>query len=364
MEVPTRESRGVSVLDDRIVRLIRSNGPITVAQFMTVCLYDPEYGYYANREPIGARGDFITAPEISQMFGELIGLWCAQVWLDQGQNQPVEVIELGPGRGTLMTDALRALRVVPAFLADCRVTMIEASAHLREEQRLALRDVPVPIEWKSEFALSDGRGPLFVIGNEFLDALPIRQFIKTSTGWHERMVFLDENAGFAFGLAPQVADPLVPADRRSASPGTVFERCDAAVALVQEIASAVGTRGGGALFIDYGHGEPNTGETLQAISAHKAVGLLDQPGTSDLSAHVDFQAIANAAGESGARSHGPLEQGLFLRAMGIDARAERLGRSEEVLSALDRLTSADAMGSLFKALAVVPDGAPTPPGFS
>jgi len=354
----------VNALKDRIARLIRASGPITVAQYVTICLHDPEQGYYATREPLGARGDFITAPEISQMFGELIGLWCAQVWLDQGKSQPPQMVELGPGRGTLMADALRALRTVPRFLSGCRVTMVEASQRLRRSQEESLRDASVPIEWTSHFIAPPTPGPVFVLANEFFDALPVRQFVKTESGWHERQIGVNDDDDLTWLLAPVAADEVIPADRRSSPQDAVFERCEQAIALVEEIARAVNARGGGALVIDYGYGSENPDQTIQAVSAHKSVPLLEQPGNADLSAHVDFRALAQAAEQAGASVFGPLEQGRFLRALGIEARADRLGRSQSVSAALNRLTHTAEMGTLFKALAIVPRDAPLPPGFS
>ena len=353
----------MSGLDSRIARLIEANGPITIAQYMALCLYDPEDGYYATREPIGAQGDFITAPEVSQMFGELIGLWCAQVWLDQHQTRSPEIVELGPGRGTLMADALRALRVAPSVLSGCHVTMIEASPHLRREQGDRLRDASVPIAWETRFRPAEEGGPLFVIANEFFDALPIRQFVKRKTGWHERLVHLDGQR-LAFALAPVAADGFIPTEYRQGDENAVFERCDQAVSMVGEIARAVQARGGGAIFVDYGYSAPPLRETLQAVSEHRASSLLSHAGQSDLSAHVDFRALADAAEAAGAQAFGPKEQGEFLRGLGIEARASRLGRSPEVSAALDRLIGTAAMGSLFKALAIVPANAPPPPGFA
>jgi len=337
---------------------------MTVAQYMTICLHDPEQGYYATREPVGARGDFITAPEISQMFGELIGLWCAQVWLDQGKVQPPQMVELGPGRGTLMADALRALRTVPGFLSGCRVTMVEASPRLRRSQEEALSDAGVPIEWASRFIVPQTPCPIFVLANEFFDALPVRQFVKTHSGWHERQIGLSDDDDLVWLLAPIAADEVIPADRRSSPQDAVFERCEQAVALVDEIARTVNARGGGALVMDYGYCAENPHESIQAVSAHKSVPLLEQPGKADLSAHVDFHALADAAEQAGASAFGPIEQRPFLRALGIEARADRLGRSRSVLEALKRLTHQSEMGSLFKALAIVPRDAPVPPGFS
>jgi len=356
----------VNALGKRIADLIAASGPITVAQFMTLALHDPAHGYYATRDPLGARGDFVTAPEISQMFGELVGLWCAQVWHDQGMPLRPHLVELGPGRGTLMADALRALKLVPNYLASLKVTLVEASPALAAIQREALAKVAAPVAWQTRFDPAHIDGPLFLVANEFLDALPIRQFVHTENGWHERTIVTDALGALAFALAPASANAFVPADRSPAPDGAVYESCPSAAAIVEEIARTIARQGGAALVVDYGYDAPEFGETLQAVSGHKFSDVLSAPGESDLSAHVDFRALAKAAAAGGARAYGPVEQGRFLTALGIAERAERLTRSdsEDAKRARDRLVHPDQMGRLFKALAIVPPTAAPPPGFS
>ena len=344
----------MSELKSRIVRLIGSQGPISIAQYMTMALLDPESGYYATRDPFGTRGDFITAPEISQMFGELVGLWVVQCWRNSGSPSPARLVELGPGRGTLMADALRAVRVAPEFLDAVEIVLVEASPVLRQMQH---EKVP-GARWLDHFdpdVLSDR--PLFLIANEFFDALPIRQYVKTERGWCERMVTA-EGGELAFALAP-VASAL---DVGEAKDGAVYETSPASIALTEEISRIIATRGGAALIIDYGH-EGGFGDTLQAVAKHKYASILEAPGEADLSAHVDFAALANAARRGGASAFGPAGQGAFLNALGLAARAQQLiqknpGEKESIEAAVDRLTI--QMGTLFKALAIC---AEKPPGF-
>ena len=351
-------------LAQRIAALIAAQGPISIAQYMTLVLHDPDGGYYATRDPFGSGGDFTTAPEISQMFGEMIGLWCVQTWHDQGKPVPVRLVELGPGRGTLMADALRAMRVAPEFLAALDVVMVEASPALRDVQKAKLVDSGARIAWSDRFDAKSVDRSLFVLANEFFDALPIRQFVRVGTGWRERMVTADANGNLAFVLSPLPADDLVPADRSGAPQGGVVEVGLAATALAEEIGSAIAAHGGGALIVDYGYDMPGFGETLQAVEGHSFAELLADPGQSDLSAHVDFLALAEAVRRGGAVPYGPTGQGAFLLDLGISTRAERLIQNDPaVAAALDRLVNPKEMGSLFKALAIVAKSAPQPPGF-
>jgi SAM-dependent MidA family methyltransferase len=353
----------VNALGARIAALIAAQGPLTVAQFMTIALHDPVAGYYATRSPLGAGGDFITAPEIGQMFGELIGLWCVQVWRDQGRPGRTALVELGPGRGTLMADILRAARLAPEFLASLDVILVEASPVLRAMQAERLAGCGVPLRWSERFE-EDGR-PLLVIANEFFDALPIRQFVRTPRGWCERMVISDADGKLGFALAPR-PDPFVSGG--DAPPGAVREIAAAAAALVEDVARVIARHRGGMLIVDYGYADGGEGETLQAVRSHAFADALADPGTVDLSAHVDFAALRAAAAAGGAAGHGPIGQGVFLEALGIAARAEMLMRHNRdqaglIASARDRLVTPAAMGTLFKALAILPPGAPPPPGF-
>jgi len=348
----------VSDLKSRIARLIAAEGPISVAQYMALALHDSAGGYYATRDPFGAHGDFITAPEVSQLFGELIGLWMVQCWREQGEPSPARLVELGPGRGTLMVDALRAARTVPEFLDAIEIVLVEASPFLRNVQREKL---PATIRWTDRFDLSLTDRSLFLFANEFFDALPIRQYVKTQRGWCERMV-TEKNGELAFALAPVASLGL---DVDKAEVGAVYETSPASIALVEEISRTIAAQGGAALIVDYGH-DGGFGDTLQAVAQHKYASILDAPGEADLSAHVDFAALAAGAKRSAATTFGPVGQGVFLKALGLDARARQLihnnpHETKSIEAAVDRLTV--QMGTLFKALAIVPDGAAKPVGF-
>ncbi len=359
----------MNALEARIAALIAAQGPISVAQYMTLALHDAEGGYYATRQPFGAAGDFITAPEISQMFGEMLGLWCVQVWHDQGQPKQKRLVELGPGRGTLMADALRAAKAAPEFLIGLEVVLIEASPMLQKAQAEKLKDSGAAIRWVSHFDDSLGDRPLFLLANEFFDALPVRQYVKTETGWRERMVVVKSEA-LEFALAP-VPRPAaaIPASRAAAPEGGAYEVSPAATALTETIARTVAEKGGGALFLDYGYGEElGFGETLQAVGGHRFADLLAEPGEVDLSAHVDFAALGDASRHGGAAVYGPRPQGAFLADLGITARAEQLiaanpGAAPALLQAVARLIHPNEMGNLFKALAILPRSAASPPGF-
>jgi SAM-dependent MidA family methyltransferase len=287
-----------------------------------------------------------------------------QVWHDQGRPAPVRLVELGPGRGTLMADALRAMRVVPEFLSGLDVVLVEASPVLRDIQQAKLADCGASLAWTDRFDATSIDRTLFVLANEFFDALPVRQFVRVGQGWRERMVAADANGGLSFVLSPVPADPVVPPNRNGAPQGGVVEISPAATALTEEIARAIAEHGGGTLIVDYGYDAPGFGETLQAVESHSFADVLADPGESDLSAHVDFLALAQAARRGGAVPWGPAGQGPFLLDLGITARAERLIQNDPaVATALDRLINPQQMGTLFKALAIVAEGAPKPPGF-
>ena len=347
-------------LKSRIVDLIEAQGPISVAQFMTLALLDPKEGYYATRDPLGTGGDFTTAPEISQMFGEMVGLWLVQAWADQGSPNNPRLVELGPGRGTLMADILRVAKVAPDFIAELEVVLVEASPALQEIQAEKLRGSGADISWQNQFDDSlDGR-PLFLVANEFFDALPLRQYVKTARGWCERMVTAADGE-LAFALAPvPVPASQIAADRAGAPDGGVYEVSPAAGALAEDIARVIASRGGAALIIDYGYGEAGGfSETLQAVSGHRFAEALAEPGEDDISAHVDFAALAQAGRRGGASVFGPVTQGLFLANIGIVERAEQLiqanaGEAASLLAATERLIGNDQMGKLFKALAFAP----------
>ncbi len=350
-----------------LARRIAVEGPITVAAFMADALGHPDHGYYVTRDPLGAGGDFTTAPEISQMFGELIGLWAADAWARIGAPDPVRLVELGPGRGTLMADALRAARMVPAFRAAVRVHLVETSPVLRARQAATLAGAD-PI-WHADLATVPP-GPAIVIANEFFDALPVRQFVRGPGGWHERRVTATD-AGFALALDPlsSAAAVLVPEPVRLGAPlGAVAEVSLAGRAIARTLGERIVRDGGVAIVVDYGHDRPGAGDTLQALRGHRPVPPLEAPGDADLTAHVCFASLAAAAVETGAAVHGPVGQGAFLEALGIRQRADALARSAPeraaaILSARDRLIGADAMGTLFRVLALGPPGTGPLAGF-
>ncbi len=348
----------------RIAALIEAQGPMSVAQFMTISLLDPQEGYYATRDPLGAGGDFTTAPEISQMFGEMIGLWLVQAWADQGCPKNPRLVELGPGRGTLMADILRTAAVAPEFLADLEVVLIESSPVLQQAQAEKLRGpngvIGADISWQNQFDDSLGDRPLFLVANEFFDALPVRQYVKTERGWCERMV-TTLNDELVFALAPVPAPrAAIPTSFEKAPDGGVYETSPAATALAEDIARIVANKGGAALIIDYGYGEAaGFSETLQAVSGHRFADALAAPGEDDISAHVDFAALAQAGKRGGSSVFGPITQGMFLANIGIAERAEQLmqtnpASARDLLTATERLIGNDQMGTLFKALAFVP----------
>jgi len=356
------ESGGVSgadTLEADLVRRIEAEGALSLESYMAEALLHPRWGYYANRDPLGAGGDFITAPEVSQVFGELIGLWCADLWSRMGAPDPVILAELGPGRGTLMADALRAARVVPGFAAALRLHLVERGAALRAAQARTL--AAFDPHWHDDLATLPP-GPVLLIANEFLDALPIRQFVRGDDGWHERRVAAaDGRLGFALDPAP--ADVALP----DAAPGSIAETRPAAEALARHLGARLAVGGGAALFIDYGHVARSCGDTLQAVRRHRPAAVLDAPGTADLTAHVDFAAFADAS--AGARVWGPVTQGAFLLALGLEARTEALvanatpAKASALRSGSRRLADPAAMGRLFKVLALTHPDAPPPAGF-
>jgi SAM-dependent MidA family methyltransferase len=347
----------VTALERQIREIVAEEGPLTVERYMALCLGH----YYGSRDPLGAGGDFTTAPEISQMFGELLGLWSVAVWQAMG-SPPLRLVELGPGRGTLMVDALRAARLVPAFLGSLSVHLVETSPALRERQRQALAAAGVPIAWHDRME-DVPPGPAIVLANEFVDALPIRQFVAAERGWHERVVGLDGER-LVFGLAPSPQPgptPLPP-------PGTIREEAPVAARTARALAERLAGQGGAALLVDYGYWGPATGDTLQALKAHAPIDPLTACGEADLTAHVDFAALAAAAQDGGAAVHGPSDQASFLEALGIVERAASLkaranpAQGEAVEAALRRLTdrAPAGMGSLFKVLGLSQPGLALP----
>jgi SAM-dependent MidA family methyltransferase len=347
----------VSDLTTRLSRSIESGGPITVAQYMA----QANAHYYASRDPLGAAGDFTTAPEISQMFGELVGLCLADLWVRAGAPPDTTYLELGPGRGTLAADALRAMRS-----AGLRppVHCVETSPTLRKAQAERVPDA----RWHEEVGSILANGPVLAVANEFFDALPVRQLVRTERGWHERLVGWHEGR-FMPLPGPPVGTGPIPPQLRAAPPGTVIETSPAALAVLRQLAQMIASSGGAALIIDYGHNRTSAGETLQAVSRHAFADPWSRPGERDLTAHVDFGALGEAARAEGVRVVGPVGQGAWLRALGIDERAASLvkaapARASEIESARHRLTAPDQMGELFRVLAVVAPSWPDPAGFA
>jgi SAM-dependent MidA family methyltransferase len=349
-------------LEHRIKALIRLAGPMTVADYMALCLGDPEHGYYMAHDPFGASGDFVTAPEVSQMFGELIGVWAVDTWDRLGRPEPFHLVELGPGRGTLMADALRAARLVPAFLAAARLALVETSPRLRERQARTLAGAPLVPHWHDAVATLPP-GPAIVLANEFFDALPIRQYVKTGGIWRERVVGLDGDDHLVFGVGPGVlADADVPAEARSTADGAVLETGAIANAVMADLGRRIVATGGAVLAIDYGYARAVPGDSFQAVSRHAYVDPLADPGGADLTAHVNFAALARAAVAVGAHAHPLMDQGDFLIRLGLAERAGRLGADadaatrERLTGEATRLVHPDEMGALFKVLAVTRPG--------
>lgn len=348
-----------SPLLDDIKRLIKSTGPMPVWRYMQLCLTHPKYGYYISRDPLGREGDFTTSPEVSQMFGELLGLWSASVWRAIGSPPYIHLIELGPGRGTMMADALRALRVLPPLYQALHIHLVEINPVLREKQQAALSGVR-NVTWHDSIATVPA-GPSIILANEYFDVLPIHQAVKREDGWHERMVDIGSDGQLMFGASEEPLprfEVLLPPLVRAAPVGAVFEwRSDTEI---MTIASRLRDEGGAALIIDYGHTRSDAGDTFQAIARHSFADPLKNPGQADITAHVDFQALGRAAEDVGARVHGPLTQGEFLKRLGIETRAVTLMSkataevSENVASALARLIDSGrgGMGSMFKVLGI------------
>ncbi|MCT4557229.1 MAG: SAM-dependent methyltransferase [Pelagimonas sp.] len=349
----------MTALNDILIQQITRTGPISLAEYMATCLMHPEHGYYSTRDPLGAAGDFTTAPEISQMFGELIGLCLAQSWLELGAPTPFALVELGPGRGTLMADILRATKGVSGFHQAAQVHLVEASPTLRKMQA---EQVP-QATWHDTIATLPDL-PLFLVANEFFDALPIRQFQRDPSGWREVMVQAQDNR-----LVPGLSEPapIAALDHRleDTKPGDVVETCAPARAIMQDIGQQIASRGGVALVIDYGDWR-SQGDTFQALKNHQATDPMAEPGSADLTAHVDFEALAHAAHPARFTRIAP--QGVFLERLGITARAQALAANlsgdtlETHVLAHRRLTHPDEMGSLFKVVAIYQEGSVVPAG--
>jgi NADH dehydrogenase [ubiquinone] 1 alpha subcomplex assembly factor 7 len=348
---------------DHLKGLIAREGPLSIARYMEICLHDPQHGYYAARPRLGEGGDFITAPLVSQMFGELLGLWAAEIWTRLGRPAQVRLVELGPGHGVMMSDALRGARLVPGFLEACEVWLVETSAPLRQRQAETLA-ASTNLHWTACLADVPAGAPMVILANEFLDCLPIRQGVRTPSGWRERRVALGADGRLTFTPAEPIAAPPGLADEPV---GSTVEWSDALRDLGSAVGALMARAGGAALFIDYGRDRPGPGDTLQALRGHRKEPPLASPGHADLTAHVDFPSFLAAAGRAGAAVGPILNQGAFLSSLGIEARAavlatSRPGRAATIERQLERLISPDQMGDLFKVALVCQPGL-TAPGF-
>ncbi|MGN6279512.1 MAG: class I SAM-dependent methyltransferase [Sphingomonas sp.] len=354
--LPAPAENASGELPDRLARAITLGGPIPLTQFMAAA----NAHYYATRDPLGAAGDFTTAPEISQMFGELIGLALADTW-DRAGRPHAAYVELGPGRGTLAADAIRAMAKARAMPP---AHFVETSPVLRAAQAERLPGAT----WHDDLASLPDDGALLVVANEFFDALPIAQLVKGADGWHQRLVACQDTL-FLPIAGPRVPDEIIPPSLADAPPGAIIETAPAAVTLMRALARRLVAQGGVAIVIDYGYEGPAIGDTLQAVRGHAPANPFDAPGEQDLTAHVDFATLKAAAEAEGATTYGPVDQGDLLLALGVDARAASLARGapdrgDDLAAARQRLVAPDQMGRLFKAIAIAAPGWPTPAGFA
>jgi SAM-dependent MidA family methyltransferase len=349
-------------LEDRLKARIRATGPMTVADYMAACLFDPQDGYYAVRPRLGAEGDFVTAPLVSQVFGELLGLWAVEVWRRLGEPERFRLVEVGPGDGTLIDDALRAARLVPGFLQAAELVLVEPSRPLREVQARRLAGADLAPHWVSELAGVEDDLPVILIANEVLDCLPARQFVRTEGGWAERRVGLDAEDRLGFGLSPAEGPAGL-----TARPGELWEVSPAQAAFGATLGELIGRATGAALLIDYGRARPEPGDTFQGLRRHQKVSPLDSPGHVDLTVWADFPTVL-AAALGRADVTGVIGQGDFLRRLGLDARVAALtaknpDRTVRVRRQAARLADADQMGELFKAACVFAPKRLQVPGF-
>ena len=352
-------------LETEITAMIRAEGPIGIDRFMAMALSHPRYGYYMTRNPLGAAGDFVTAPEISQMFGELLGLLAGMTWQALGEPKRIILAELGPGRGTLMADAIRAARALPGFLTAIDIHLVEMSPALQRAQANTLRDAQQKPTWHASIDTLPGDAPMLILANEFFDALPIRQFQRVGEAWHERVIGLDSAGRLAFGLEPAPT----PAISFKGPEGAIFESCPVGLDIMRRLAERISRQRGMMIAIDYGHARSGFGDTLQAVRAHRFAAVLADPGEADLTAHVDFATLTIAAQRGGARALPIITQGTLLERLGLRHRADILKRNApdpaEIQAAVERLagTGEQAMGLLFKALAITDPSLPVIPGF-
>jgi NADH dehydrogenase [ubiquinone] 1 alpha subcomplex assembly factor 7 len=350
----------------QLIERIKRTGPISVGEYMRACLDDPEHGYYRRMPAIGRGGDFVTAPEISQVFGELVGLWCAVLWQQMGSPDPVRLIELGPGRGTLMRDALRAIRLVPAFRAAVQVELVESNTPLEAMQRATLGDEGVPMRWMRE--PEPGTDAVILIGNEFLDTIPLEQWERRGDAWHERRVGTDPHSALVFTKGAERSDIKPSSNTAAPRDGDILEsRAEALSSLADRLAKL--GRPLAAIFIDYGHTQPGFGDTLQAVGAHRYQDPLAAPGEHDLTAQVDFAEFADIVRARGLAVDGPLTQAEFLGRLGIIERASRLmdanpSKAGEIEAGVLRLIAPGGMGSRFHAVGIRSVDVPPLPAFA
>lgn len=360
-------------LEGHIKRLIDLCGPMDIGTYMQTCLGHPEHGYYVSRSAIGAEGDFITAPEISQMFGELIGIWCADLWIRSGKGE-INLLECGPGRGTLMADMLRATRGIEGFHSSIKLHFLETSPRLREQQARALGDLEGDLSspiWHDDLSTVPEDKSLFSIANEFLDALPIRQLVKSADGWLEKCVHVNQKNELTYITKPAEAEliTLLPQQSRNANQGDVYEISPSRYGWLNSFADKLKKTSGAGLFIDYGFDGPARGDTLQAVQDHKYADPLAMPGKADLTAHVDFSQIREVAKETDTTFYGVQKQGVFLKHLGIEQRAEILKSQVDndtagrIAEDLYRLVSENEMGELFKVVCLTSPDFSVPEGF-
>ena len=355
-------------LKEIIIQYINHNGPMDIGQYMTLCMGHDRYGYYMTRDPFGSKGDFTTAPEISQMFGEILGAFYADLWLRAGQPE-ISLVEFGPGRGTLMADIMRGTSKVPGFHESISVYLVEISPVLKKAQARSLEAYQAT--WLDRAEELPYEKPLFCIGNEFLDALPVRHVVRKNNMWFEKCITRAAQSGFTWTLVPAQPELLgfLPEGAKGAEEDTIFETSPARISWIDALSERLKKQGGGSLFIDYGYNEPAPGETLQAVEKHKYRDILDKPGQQDLTAHVNFQDIENSAKKNGLVFHGPITQNAFLTRLGIIQRARALMKSGDqkhaarIQTDLERLTGMDHMGQLFKICFMADKNMPGPVGF-
>ena len=354
-------------LERKIRKQINASGPISVSNFMSTAMANPFHGYYQTRDPFGLTGDFITAPEISQVFGEILGLWCAVTWQKGNKPKELNLVELGPGRGTLMSDIMRSGITVPSFLDAVQIHLVETSDVLCKIQRQVLSNFKV--HWHKTLDTIPQK-PTLIIANEFFDALPVDQYVNTKQGWYERRVDYDEEKNKFFFMPYKKKNSIkIPKQLQNARLGAVFENCPIGQKLADQIGRWICLHGVAAIIIDYGYTALNTLETLQAVKSHRTHNPLLEIGEADLTAHVDFSAISNSLKKGGVKVYGPINQGEFLLSLGIKARIKKLlegansKQTESLLEGCRRLTSSSQMGTLFKVIAVLPPNQPAPAGF-